>query len=905
MRSSWATVRLLLPAAPLASFLLLTSFILLPARTAAADETLPSVDKRFTPADGDEAPSFQRHVVPLFGRLGCNGRACHGSFQGQGGFRLSLFGYDFKSDHEALASGDEPRVDTEEPDASLIIAKPSDEDIHDGGKRFEIGSWQHHVIQRWIAAGAKHDANAVEQLNRLEIEPSELRFSGAEQSVQLKAVAVWEDGTREDVTPLCRFQTSNEQIAAVDEDGMVTSNEAGDTHLVVSYDNAVVPVPVLHPVTELVGNRYPQVETPTEIDRLVVDKLKKLGIVPSELADDAQFLRRVRLDLTGTLPSAREVEKFLADQSPNKRISKVESLLKTPAYAAWWTTKLCDFTGNNSDALANTSPVRGRPTQDWYDWIFERVADNAPYDELAAGIVTATSRRSGQTYTDYCEEMSRLYAKDSDERFADRDSMPYYWARRDLLKPEERAIGFAYSFLGIRIQCAQCHKHPFDQWSKDDFDQFKNFFASVSRGNRQRTDGETKKQYDALVSKLGVKETRGNALRREFGKLLNEGKVVPFPEVYVDQPRAPATGKNAQRRNRGRGNLPVSAKLLGGDVIDLTKCEDPRTALMEWLRGPENPYFARAFVNRVWASYFNVGIVEPADDMSLANPPSNKPLLDYLARGFIDSGFDMKWVHREILNSQTYQRSWKPNETNAADEVNFSRAIPRRLPAEVAYDALQQATASDDAATALHDDIADRAIAIPGVGRRNARAGAGYALTIFGRSTRESNCDCDRSMEASLLQTVYLQNDQEVLQLLDRRDGWVAQVTDQLKADASAKRVEIPARVRTQVSQMQKRLRQLQRTGKEDAAKKIQQRLALLRRRFRDQAQRQPVKIDRDKLDGEEIAKQAYLRTLSRYPNKEELARSSDFVTEEDDTISAVRDLMWALINTKEFIVNH
>ena len=380
--------------------------------SALADDTLPPINERYADAGVTESPDFQKHVVPLFGRLGCNGRACHGSFQGRGGFRLSLFGYDFKSDHAALFDEKSPRVDTAHPLESLIIVKPTDEDMHEGGERYAKDSWQYHVIRRWIESGAKFEESQVQKLMALEIVPSELQFHASGEQVQVKAFAVWEDGSREDVSPLCRFQTNDEMIAKIDDKGMVTSNEKGDTHLVISYDKAVVTVPVIRPVSDLIADKYPEVATPTKVDELVVQKLRKLGIVPSEICTDAEFLRRVRLDLTGTLPTADEVESFLSNTDPDKRAKKVDELLETPAYAAWWTTKLCDFTGSNDEQLNNVTYNRNQASQDWYDWIYRRVKENAPYDELAEGIIVSNAVRPGQSYLEYCKEMSELARTD-------------------------------------------------------------------------------------------------------------------------------------------------------------------------------------------------------------------------------------------------------------------------------------------------------------------------------------------------------------------------------------------------------------------------------------------------------------------------------------------------------------
>lgn len=894
----------------------------------AADGVIPSIHERFAPPKEQikEVPQFRQHIVPLLGKLGCNGRACHGSFQGQGGFRLSLFGYDFKMDHEGLTKGDYSRVDLESPQDSMIIEKPTMVDPHEGGLRYKPGSWEHKVFLRWIEGGAKGVDDNTPDIVRLDVTPSEILFQKEGQTAQMKVIAVWSDGSREDVTTLCRFQSNSSTVAEISDEGLVTAVNAGDTHIVISYDTRVVPIPVLRPVTELTGTKYPEVPTPTKVDQLVVQKLSKLGIVPSDLADDAEFLRRVSLDMTGTLPAPWEVEKFLADQSPDKRARKIDELLESPAYAAWWTTKLCDITGNNDDNLNNVTPVRGAASQEWYDWIHKRVSENAPYDELVAGIVLATSRNKGEDFMTYSKNMSELYRKDSKLNFAeDRETMPHYWARRNFRQPEERVIGFAYTFMGIRIQCAQCHKHPFDQWTQDDFKNFTGFFTNVSSG----TNPEARDEYNELMKKLELGDLRGNQLRREFPRLIDEGKTVPFQEVYVRPARRQAPSNNRNRRNRD-GATSATATLLGGEKIDLTKYEDAREPLMEWLRSKDNPYFARAFVNRVWAGYFNVGIVNPPDDLSLANPPSNKALLDYLTEGFIESGFDMKWVHREIANSRTYQLTWKPNDTNRLDEVNFSHQVPRRMPAEAAYDAIVQATASDDVIKKLHEELDDRAIAIPGAGRRS-RGGAGYALTIFGRSIRESNCDCDRSSEASLLQTVFLQNDREVLSMIDNRNGWLAQVSKSMNTrfvpqttpgpedngrDNRAAQRQI-AQAREMIKKAEARLKTLEKEGKDEAAKELERKITQFKRRMASLRQRagdndapqQAGNADKGEkvadFDPDQIIKQAYLRTLSRYPTSDELDRSREYVKEADETINGVRGLLWALVNTKEFIVNH
>ncbi len=911
MRIGIHFLTLTLLAQTLAALVLLASGAAVsPNRALAGDgEPLVPVTERFAQESVEEIPSFQRHVSPLFGRLGCNGRSCHGSFQGRGDFRLSLFGYDFKFDHDELLKGEPKRANGEQPLDSLILVKPTDADVHEGGQRYKKGSWEYHVFRRWLEGGAKFAAADVQKLVTLDVQPAEILFAGTGETVQLKAVAVWPDGTREDVTPLCRFGSNSEQVAKITTDGLVTATDPGDTHVVISYDNAVIAVPVIRPVSSLVGDRYPPVSTPTKIDELVVTKLKKLGVVPSDECTDAEFLRRVSLDLTGTLPTAAEVEQFLAETCATKRADKIEQLLNSPAYAAWWTTRLCDWTGNNDTKMNQIGAARNVASQQWYDWIYDRVVENVAYDKLAEGIVLSNSRAPSESYTQYCESMSKLYAKDSDYKYSDRPSMPYYWGRTGFRSTEERAIGFAYTFLGIRIQCAQCHKHPFDQWAKSDFDAFEPFFGRTQVFATGLREKEVQEEYQEIVKNLGLGETelRGNQLRNKFEQMLREGKTVPFPEIYATKPNKPGVGKGKNQKKQEPP--PVLAKVLGGESLNLNQFDDARQPLMDWLRSKDNPYFAKAFVNRVWANYFNVGIVNPPDDLSLANPPSNRHLLDYLAQGFIEHDFDMKWVHREIVSSRTYQLSWQPNETNAKDERNFARSVPRRLASEVAVDAIGAAVASDEKAASLLTTVKGRAIAVPGANARANQGGnnnlLGFALQVFGRSIRESNCDCDRSMDASLLQTVYLQNDQAVLTALGGgKDTWIGQIStktpERLTDGSRADRLDVGR----EIKRMKDRLARAKEEGNEEQAKRIENRLKELNE-LADAKQQAAANPGQITLDHRSLIRQSYLRTLSRHPTPDEISRCEQYLASAASPVEGAKGLLWTLINTKEFIVNH
>jgi hypothetical protein len=410
---------------------------------------------------------------------------------------------------------------------------------------------------------------------------------------------------------------------------------------------------------------------------------------------------------------------------------------------------------------------------------------------------------------------------------------------------------------------------------------------------------------------------------------------VPFGETVVLPPPKPMS-EEAIARLQEKAKTPQqqarlqqmisgrTAAVLGGEEAVLDQVEDPRELLMDWMRDPENPYFSRAIVNRVWACYFNVGIVEPPDDLSLANPPSNEPLLDYLAREFREHGYDLKWLHREICLSRTYQLSWKPNQTNAADDRNFARSVARRIPAEVMYDAIKIATAGREESQALCSLEVDRAIDEAVVDSRRGN----YALDVFGRSIRESNCDCDRSMEPSLLQTVFLQNDGEMLAMIGRPQGWVAEVTPGASGGQASSPPQRPGTDRLrdvtaeQLADMIEkgtfRLARAKRAGNEDMVARGQQILAAMRRRLAEMqasdsdgaaGDEEPAlpAMSGESLDDAEIdalVRSAYLRTLTRLPEPQEIERARDYFAEVAPR-EAARDLMWALLNTKEFQLNH
>jgi hypothetical protein len=901
----------------------------------AKEAPLRTPEQRFGSLAAAEEPSFRRHVVPLISRAGCSGRECHGSFQGRGGFQLSLFGYDFEKDHKQMtvnADGDEKqvRINKEQPEKSLLLTKGTNEEPHKGKERYKKGSWEYNLMLKWIQGGAKLDVEATGEFSHLDITPKEIVFKKPGDKIQLRVLAHWKDGTVEDVTQLTRFRSNDDSVSTVSITGLVESKDKGDTHIVAFYDNGVDPVPVMLPVSDKVGTKYPKVATASKVDEHVIGKLQKLGIIPSEVCTDTEFLRRVSLDLTGTLPTPDQITAFLADKSPLKRSAKIHDLLKTPAYAAWWTTRLSDFLGNNARVLRGNGANNygDRFSRQWYDWMQVRIAKNEPYDQMMAGIILATGRtKPGQTYEEFAREMSGYFRAENPLNFAERPNMPYFWQRSNLQKAEEKALAFSHSFLGVRIECAQCHKHPFDQWTQNDFKSFQAFFEGVNYGGKGgggKAGGGLPAQTGETVTYASLtKEIKdavppdpkgGNnqkALGEEFEKRVKAGEPAPWLEVFttVRDTKGKLSEREIEQMKKKNPNFDgrvLTPRVLGGEEVMLKEYPDPRAPLMEWLRSPKNPYFAKAWVNRVWATYFHRGLVEPADDMNLANPPVNEGLMDYLADGFVKNGYNMAWLHKEILNSATYQRSWKPNDTNKNDEKNFSRFVIRRLPAEVVVDGITQATLGSERLASFRDDIENRAI---GPNANAGRAGGGggkggvsnYSLNIFGKPVRETNCDCERTTDPTLLQTLFTRNDPELLNALEQSKGagWVDEIR---KATTTAS----PARAKGDIAQLEGLIRKMEFKLKENPDRREQMEAELkaakekLAKLVPSPTATKPTTANLD-----DYINLVFLRTVSRPPTATEIEKARADLTAATSPAEGVRELLWAMLNTREFMVNH
>jgi Protein of unknown function (DUF1553)/Protein of unknown function (DUF1549) len=771
------------------------AMVVLCTEAAQAQTSQPLADpSRRWSADGPGGvPSFTKHIVPLLSKAGCSNRACHGSFQGQNGFRLSLFGYDPLLDHRELTTdeGKGPRVNTKDVDRSLALLKPLGEVEHDGGMRFSRDSWKYRMFRAWIAGGARFDPQKEPYLQRLEIIPNELLLKENSKPLSLRVVAHYSDGSQEYVTSLTGFSSNDDSVVQVDKSGTVTVSGKGDTAVVVSYAGGVVACQVLVPSNP--GKAFPPFPANNRGDDLVAAKLRKVGIHPSGLSTDDQFIRRAYVDTIGTLPTATEVRDFLSDQRPDKRPRLIDRLLARPEYAMYWATIFSDWTGNNTLTLNPFFKCNWL----WHDWLRDKLGRNVPYDELVGGIMTATSRE-GRSLEEYLAENKKVQANIKERRGFDdgtygrRKTLDLYWMKRGG-RAEEMAIRTANAFLGVQIQCAQCHKHPFDRWTQDDFTSFTSFFRVTSVCDLDGSD--------------------------RSGGRMDYDKVAVYP------------GVDARNTNLVKQHPP---KILGGPVVPYRKGgQDPRELLWQWMRSPDNPTFARNIANRLWGHYFGRGIIDPVDDSNAANPPSNPQLLDWLARDFIEHRFDLKHLHRRILNSRTYQLSDVPNESNRTDQRNYSHALIKRMPAEVLFDALAQITGTPQVYSTTFVPPGTRAIGLAPPARYG--TSPEYVLRIFGRPKREQTCSCERSDETNLAQALFLINDVDV-----------------------QSRVEDP---RGRLSRLLKSIP-----------------------------------------DDRKLIEELYLTTLSRYPRPDEMKKVLAYVAKANSRQAAMQDVLWSLINVREFL---
>ncbi len=710
----------------------------------------PSVPIPWQKAVSRGSIRFAADLVPILTKVGCNQGACHGAAAGQNGFRLSLRGGDPAFDWEQITrDANGKRIDKAHPEKSLVFLKPTGQVPHGGGQRFNPDAPEARVLLHWLKEGAPAPDDQL-VVRAVDVTPAERVLAHKGDTLQIRVLARMSDGTTRDVTDLARYSSYDEGVASVSDTGKVTAERGGESAIMVAYggfvkvSNGVVPVgPRPISLARLPRNNW--------IDDFVYRKLEQLRIEPSGLCTDSEFLRRATLDTTATLPTPEETRAFLRDRDPDKRRKLIDRLLERPEYVDFETLKLCDLLRVNSLFLSEEGADR------YYRWIHDKAQAGVPYDRFVRELLTGR----GPNY----HSGPANYYRVSDS-------------------PEELAETTSQTFLGIRLQCAKCHNHPFERWTQNDYYSFAAFFARVGR--------------------------KGGP---EFGE----------DQVYVR-----TTGEVTHPKTK----KPMAPQYLGSPAPAIPGDEDRRAVLADWLTSRGNRQFARVVVNRIWAELFGRGIVDPIDDFRVSNPPANGPLLETLTAEFVDHGYDVKHITRLILNSRAYQLSSIVTPTNTRDERHFARALPRRLTAEEAMDAIAQVTGKSDR-------FGIRPMGTRAVQLRDSRVGS-YFLEVFGRPKREILCSCDRDMGPNLSQSLHLINGSDLNSKLNAPDARLATL---IKAGES------------------------------------------------------------DLLD---IINELYLATLSRYPSPVELhVALSQVRDKKEKRQAAFEDILWALVNTEEFLYNH
>jgi len=729
--------------------------------------------------------SFRNHVQPVLAKAGCNAGACHGAAAGQGGFKLSLRGYDDEGDWQAItrnALG--RRIVPADPARSLFLLKPTAAVPHKGGQRFAVDSLEYQILSGWIAAGAPPPKPDDARIQRLEVSPEHATLPpGATQPLTVRAH--FSDGQVLDVTRWVKFADANAAVTTVDDHGNVRVMGFGEGAITAWYLSRIAIATITVPHTNSVSPEvFATAPRRNFIDQLVLAKLRELNLPPSPRCTDAEFIRRAFLDTIGVLPTAAEVRAFLADtenaapragtspaagrnESAPARFARrdrlIESLLQRPEYVDYWSYKWSDL------LLVNSEKLRPPAMWSYYHWIRNHVAANTPWDRFVRQLITA----KGSTLENGA---ANFYALHED--------------------PPNLAETTSQAFLGMSINCAKCHNHPMEKWTNDEYFGFANLFARV-RTKTGAGDGE----------KIIFVTGEGN---------LNQ----------------PLTGR------------PRPPKPLDGKPLPLDDPNDRREALAGWLTSRDNPYFARAIVNRIWANFFGVGLVEKVDDLRITNPASNEKLLSAAAGYLADQHFDLKALIRAILQSETYQRSSQALPENTADHRCYSHYYPRRLLAEVLLDAYSQVTGvpsefridlrNQNRGLGERYPLGLRALQLPDTKVFS------YFLKTFGRPDREKTCECERTAEPSVTQVLHIANGDTLNQKLAAKDNTITKLL-------------------------------ASHTPEETLVEEVS--LACLAR-F-------PTPVEKEKL----------LKALADAQDSERRA--------------AVEDIYWALLSTKEFLFNH
>jgi Protein of unknown function (DUF1549)/Protein of unknown function (DUF1553) len=658
-------------------------------------------------------PSFVNDVVPILTRQGCNQGSCHGKNAGQNGFRLSLRGYAPENDYRWITREfNGRRLETGVPERSLLLTKPTAQAPHQGGKLFDIGSREYQVLLDWIKAGAPGPQKDDARLVKLDLRPGKQTLRVGD-TVSLQAEATFSDGSMRDVTWLTRLESNDPGLIAVTPNGEAKMLRHGETAVRASFQTEVAVAVFTIPYDQVVpSERYTVCNN--FIDDAVYSKLAALKIEPSDLCGDDEFIRRAFLDAIGTLPTAQEVRAFLADKTSDKRVRLIDALLERPEWVDYWTLILSDLLQNRRERDHDVRGAKG--VRSFHNWLRQQVASNRPWDELTRDLLTTKGSTSESPAVGY------FIVTVGEHREVERS---------------EVVASVAQAFLGTRIGCAQCHNHPLERYTQDDYYHFAGFLSRVRLERKDPKVGDTA---------LQVSHPDPNQNKSAVG---------------IRQPR---TGEF------------LKPQPLDRSTITIAPDEDPRVKLANWITDPSNEYFSGAMVNRVWRHFLGVGLVEPVDDLRATNPPSNPELWKALNRDFVTHRYDLKHLIRLILNSRTYQLSAATKPGNEADTRFCSHYNARRLPAEVMLDAISQCTGISDEFPGYPKGV--RATQLPDPGLKS------YFLSLFGRSERVTACACERNGEVTMPQLLHLQNGADIAEKIRSPGGRLAKLLKETKDDS-------------------------------------------------------------------------------------------------------------------------
>ncbi len=801
----------------------------------------------------DSVPSFRHDVLPILTRYGCNQGACHGKLAGQNGFRLSLRGYAPEQDFDWITREYQGRrLNLASPAQSALLTKPTLGVRHEGGKLFDEKSRAYQTLHAWIAAGApasplpsspfaakNKPAKPEDEASVAKLEIREGQGPGAPgdkgqgadlnavgavktmrvgESFQLGVTAIYTDGRSRDVAWLTQFFSSDLNVATVSADGLVTAKHPGEAAIRVQFADQVKVVIVSIPYDRTIDEK----ELPpaaNAIDTHVFAKLKALRIPLSPLCDDATFLRRAYLDTIGTLPTPETVESFLKDARADKRARLVDELLSRPEWADYWTLVLADQLQNRRE---RDHDVRGsKGVRSFHYWLRAQLAANKAWHQIARDVLTAAGDAGEHPQVGYYVTVV------GEKRPADKS---------------EVVGSVAQAFLGTRIGCAQCHNHPSEKYTQDDYYHFAAFFSRVSmeradmykaentglvvatneeRDSQKRIAQIEKKIAELEAAAAGTETAKADEKKKQIE---NERKQLESAKKELDQRRS-----RMPTSHQPRTNAQLVPQPLDRAAMTFEPSADPRVALVDWMTNPTNEQFAGNMVNRIWKHFLRTGLVEPVDDLRSSNPPTNPALWKMMTQDFVAKGYDLKYVMRMILNSRTYQSDSATVADNELDEKFYSRFYPKRLPAEVLLDAVCSATLVPDSFPGYPQGL--RAIQLPD------HKVDSYFLGLFGRSDRVTACACDRSNEVTLPQLLHMQNG-EILQKVKHNDSRLA-------------------------------------------------------------------KLLRDKTDERAMIDALFVAALCRKPSDKERDQVIAALAGTEDRSEAMQDLFWALLNTKEFSFNH